>query len=171
MASTLESAIALAQAEIERLRAENATLRSDNEFMRVNHLNVLTNRAAILENERRAWNEDRFVIVFDINLLHQLNDKYGGQKPVDALMERAFNFRDDDLLFVFNKASGDEYGLVGRGDPARMMIRLAQSLADNDLSAVMVSEPLKQGDDLLAVCERGIQRVYAIKAQRNIQLR
>lgn len=154
---------ALLQARIDQLESENERLRYD-------HLGMLTRQAGEIENERHPYTGTRYLIAFDINYLKQLNDKLG-QAAVDVLLKKAFAIRDEDILFKFSVKSGDEKAIVTRGDPEGLIKRLAQSLEDNGLSAVMAWDPLLPTDNLFVVCERAMDKVYVIKAQRGIQSR
>jgi len=145
--------------EIERLRAENEHLRFNKNY------GTLTRQA--LELEHRKLTGDKFVVMIDIDYLHQLNDKYGSQEPVNEMIRNAFDFRDDDLLLKGNYASGDEVAFVVRSDPDGFMVRLQASLMKQGISATMAWEKILD-DDLLGACKRAIDRVYELKKMRNI---
>jgi len=144
-------------AELER---ENAVLRLNPNF------GTLTRPA--LEIEHRKLTGSHFLVMIDIDKLHELNSQYGSLEPVNAMIKRAFDFRDDDLLLKANYASGDEVVFIVRTDPAGFIDRLAESLAREGLSATMVFEAITEEDSLLEVCDRAIKRVYDLKAKRGV---
>ena len=152
------------------LIARIAELEAENERLKFNHLGMLTRQGAVIENERNTYTEQRFVIGLDINYLKQMNDKLG-QAGVDSLMRQAFNLRNEDVKFKFNIKSGDEYGFVTRGNPDGFISHLTDNLTLHGLSAIMAWEPLTATDDVMEVCERVMQKVYELKAQRGIESR
>jgi len=148
---------------------ELARLQSENEELKLNsNYGILTRKG--LEIEHRKLTGSRIAVMIDIDYLHQLNDQYGDQEPVNELIRSAFNFRDDDLLVSGNWASGDEIAFIVRANPEGFMFRLAASLANYGLSATMAYEPIID-NDLLTACQRALQKVYAAKKTRGIQIR
>jgi len=155
---------------LEQLQAENIKLKSENERLRYDHLGMLTRQAGELEHERTKYTGARYLIAFDINYLKQMNDKLG-QAAVDVLMKKSFDIRDEDILFKFSVKSGDEKAIVTLGNPDGIIEHLIRSLEENGLSAVMAWEPLLPTDNLFVVCERAMEKVYELKAQRGIASR
>ena len=148
------------QERIEELERENAELRHNPAY------DTLTRQALVIEHRKIAkLTGEHYVVMIDIDFLHELNEFHGSQEPVNAIIRRAFNFRDDDLLMKGNYASGDEIAWIVRSDPDGFMSRLSESLISNGLSATMAWERI-ENDDLLAACERAIQKVYAAKKER-----
>jgi hypothetical protein len=144
-----------------------AELEQENKALRVNpNYGTLTRQA--LEIENRRLKGERYVVMIDIDYLHQLNDRHGSQEPVNDMIRRAFDFRHDDLLLKANYASGDEVVFLVRTDPEAFMERLRESLGREGITATMVYERMSDRDDLLEVCDRAIRRVYALKAERGV---
>jgi hypothetical protein len=147
--------------QLERLQSENTELKHNPNY------GILTRKG--LEIEHRKLTGSHHVVMIDIDYLHQLNDQYGDQEPVNTLIRSAFSFRDDDLLISGNWASGDEVAFIVKTDPQGFMFRLAASLANYGLSATMASEPIH--NNLIEACQKALQRVYATKKLRGIQNR
>ena len=145
------------QERIEELERENAELKLNPAY------NILTRPALVIEHRKIAkLAGEHYVVMIDIDFLHELNEEHGSQEPVNAIIRRAFNFRDDDLLLKGNYASGDEIAWIVRSNPDGFITRLSANLSANGLSATMTWERI-ENDDLLAACERAIQKVYAAK--------
>src|SRR3990167_8103472 len=143
-------------------------LERENELLRANkNYGTLTRQA--LEIEHRKLTDERYVIVLDIDHLHRLNQEHGSQEPVNAMIRRAFDFRHNDLLLKANYASGDEVVFIVRSDPEGFMKRLQEALKQEGITATMVYGHISDDDDLLDVCERAMQRVYELKAQRDVK--
>lgn len=153
-----------------QLQARIDELEAENEHLRYDHLGMLTRQGGEIENQRNNYTGARYLIAFDINYLKQMNDKLG-QAAVDELMKKAFALRNEDILFKFSVKSGDEKAIVTLGNPDGLIEHLTRSLEENGLSAVMAWEPLLPTDNLFVVCERAMQKVYELKAQRGIESR
>jgi len=151
--------------ERDLLRARVAELEAENAYLRKNqNYDTLTRQA--LELDARHIPPGVYIVMIDIDHLHELNARHGSQESVNAMLRRAFDFRSDDLLLKANYASGDEVVFVVRANPEGFMGRLRESLGREGITATMVSERLDEGADLLDVCARAIQRVYSLKVQR-----
>lgn len=161
----------MAQQTRKQLLAQLAQLKAENTQLKTNpNYGTLTRQAGELEFRKLGDKAGLHVVMIDIDFLHMLNQKFGSQIPVNAMIRTAFQFRHNDLLLKANYSSGDEVYFIVRGNPAKFMLRLQRSLIANGLSATMASEPIVE-DNLAGACDMAIAKVYALKVERNLEVR
>lgn len=150
------------QAQIDQLKTENATLKQDKAF------GILTRPG--LEIEYRKLTGDLYAVFIDLNGIHALNEKFGGEyETVDAMVRKAFSMRRDDLVLAIagKWKSGDEVLFIVKGDPDGFIARLHSDLAANGLSA-MAAYARIQDNNLFAAVKVAAKQVAAEKKARGI---
>jgi len=119
----------------------------------------------------------RFLIYFDIDHLHELNDQYESYAPVDAMIKAALSIVRSTDYKSGQLNSGDEFILAitetpGRPPPDRaaaegLKARLVESLAKQGMSATFAIVEVK-GWDLNENLESAVAEVKAAKKARGI---
>lgn len=118
--------------------------------------------------------EARWIIYFDIDGMHALNEKHGGYEPVDAMIRSVLSsVRSSDYLAAQWK-SGDEFLVCltenkehAPLDPEGLVRRLNEEFARHGMSATFAVVPVKS-TDLLENIQPAVDRVYEIKKQRGV---
>lgn len=113
---------------------------------------IYTRPAIEIIYNRRAADEIHYLILVDLDNIHNLNSQYAtaesdGYDIVDGFIRAAFSsVRDTDLFILVAPGrykSGDEVAFLIRGDPVKFCERLQESLNEQGLSATMAwTEPL-----------------------------
>ena len=119
--------------------------------------------------------ETRFLIYFDIDHLHELNEQYDSYAPVDAMIKQALSIVRVTNVVAGQLNSGDEFfvalkEVTGRPIPTKesaegLEARLVESLAAQGMSATFAIVEVK-GWDLAENLEAAIAKVKAAKRAR-----
>lgn len=121
--------------------------------------------------------DTRFLIYFDIDHLHELNEQYDSYAPVDAMIKEALSIvrKTDHVCGQLN--SGDEFIValtetqerkaLDRDAAEGLKNRLVESLASQGMSATFAIVEV-QGWDLNENLESAIAKVKAAKKARGI---
>jgi len=126
--------------------------------------------------EKMVWpvifDRARWIIYFDIDGMHELNESFGGYEAVDAMVKRVLeSVRASDFVAGQWK-SGDEFLVCltesdGRGeiDPQGLVSRLIRALKQHGMSATFAVVPVK-AIDLAANVLPAVSEVYAAKKMK-----
>ena len=119
----------------------------------------------------------RFIIYFDIDHLHELNEPYDSFAPVDAMIKQALSIvrTTDSVAGQLN--SGDEFMVVlaetektekrKELNPEGLKKRLVESLAEQGMSATFAIVAVKS-QDLMENVDPAVAQVKAAKRERGI---
>jgi GGDEF domain-containing protein len=116
----------------------------------------------------------RWLLFFDINGMHALNEKLGGYEPVDAMIKQVLSvIRTTDYVCGQVK-SGDEFTVAlteteerAALDPEGLRDRLIQELAKHGMSAMFAIVPVRS-KDLMENLIPAIDQVYEQKKARGV---
>jgi hypothetical protein len=126
--------------------------------------------------EKMKWPEiaarARFIVYFDIDGMHELNEAHGGYEPVDAMIRQVLaSVRSSDYVAGQWK-SGDEFLICitenekrDSMDPEGMIQRLTEEFAKVGMSATFAFVPVKS-TDLLENVQPAVDKVYELKKAR-----
>lgn len=136
--------------------------------------------------EKLVWpeiaNDARYIVYFDINDMHMLNEKFGSYDPVDHMVKTALGTVRVSDFVAGQWKSGDEFLIcltepLGNGwdqqesrrelDPFEMVSRLEDALAEQGLSATFAVTRVTS-HDLHAVMQPAVDTVYRSKKQRGV---
>lgn len=91
----------------------------------------------------------RWIIYFDVDEMHELNEKHGAYEPVDEMIKDVFSVVRSTDYIAGQWKSGDEFVVVLTEapnrkdlDPEGMQERLIQELAKHGMSATFAIEPV-----------------------------
>lgn len=128
--------------------------------------------------EYAVWPEiaasTRFLIYFDIDHLHEINEQYESYAPVDAMIKEALSVvrKTDHVAGQLN--SGDEFIIAVTvtderqdPDPEGLKARLVESFAKQGMTATFAIVPVK-GWDLSENLEPAVAEVKRLKKARGI---
>ena len=114
----------------------------------------------------------RFLIFFDINGMHALNESHGSYGPVDAMIKQVLSVVRTTDYVCGQVKSGDEFVIALTEDDARPSVdpeglrdRLVQEFARHGMSAMFAIVPVK-GTDLVENLTPAIDQVYEQKKTR-----
>lgn len=118
--------------------------------------------------------ETRFLVFFDLDHLHELNEQYESFAPVDAMIKEALSIvrKTDCICGQLN--SGDEFVIALKetqerreSNPAGLIHRLVESLAKQGMSATFAVAEVKSLD-LMENLAPAIAEVKAAKRARGV---
>jgi GGDEF domain-containing protein len=140
--------------------------------------------------EKLIWPEiaeqARYIVYFDINDVHALNEKFGSYEPVNAMVRQALSIvrltdyvaaqlhsGDEFLVCLIEVGSGEWEVGSGRNmrqeiDPRAMVERLEDALRRQGLSAMFAIVPVTSRD-LQAVMKPAVELVCQQKKQRGVK--
>lgn len=128
--------------------------------------------------EKMRWPEiaaeARWIIYFDIDGMHALNEAHGGYEPVDAMIRQVLSsVRSTDYVAAQWK-SGDEFLIClkenderAKLDPEGMVKRLTEEFAKLAISATFAIVPVKS-TNLLENVQPAVDQVFAAKKARGV---
>lgn len=132
--------------------------------------NVTTRPAVDLELPR-IHGDASHVVFFDIDHMHELNEKHGYDK-VNGMIKRAVHVRCDDVLLRARWFSGDELIVILKGsDPVSFCTRLQTALKNEGLSATMAYAPYTGNLDTdVSACAEMVQAAKRVDARGVLML-
>lgn len=127
--------------------------------------------------EKYIWpqiaDQAKWLIYFDIDNMHQLNESFGGYDAVDAMIRQALSIVRATDYIAGQWKSGDEFLIVLTErethdpiDPHGMVDRLVDALRLQGLSATFAIVPV-MSKDLKANVQPAVDKVYAAKKSNN----
>jgi hypothetical protein len=131
--------------------------------------------------ERLVWpgisNKARWIIYFDIDGMHALNEAHGGYEPVDAKIHQVLGIVRKTDYAVGQYKSGDEFLICitddgGRetSDPTGLMYRLIKELKKQGMTATFAIVPVLT-HDLSTNVLPAVQKVFESKQARRKEVR
>jgi len=119
----------------------------------------------------------RWLVFFDLDYLHDLNQKMGGYPPVNAMIRQVLETVRSSDHKACRWQSGDELLVVIAETESRktddisvaegMVKRLQEALAAHGMAATFVIEPVK-GTDLVENVAPAIEKVFEAKKARGV---
>jgi len=131
--------------------------------------------------EKMIWTEiaekARYIVYFDVDDVHALNEKFGSYDPVDAMIKQALAVvrltdyvagqwkSGDEFLVCLTEEAQPSDSLRTEIDPLAMVNRLEDALKRQGLSATFAVVPVTS-HDLRAAMKPAVDMVYQEKKQR-----
>jgi GGDEF domain-containing protein len=116
----------------------------------------------------------RFIVFFDVDHLHELNESFGSQAPVDAKIKQVLSIVRSTDYVAGQWKSGDEFLVCITEsnrrevlDPEGLKQRLVNELKQQDMSATFVIVEVKSWD-LAENVDPAEEKMYELKKQRGI---
>jgi GGDEF domain-containing protein len=122
----------------------------------------------------RIAQEARFIVYFDIDDMHGLNESFGGYGPVDAMIKQVLSALRATDYVAGQWKSGDEFLVClteskerPTQDPQGLVDRLTEQLARHGMSATFAIVPVKSLD-LNENVQPAVDQVYTAKKARGV---
>jgi GGDEF domain-containing protein len=116
----------------------------------------------------------QYIIYFDIDGMHALNESFGSYEPVDAMIRQVLHAVRSSDYVAGQWKSGDEFLICltqnqnhNPLDPEGLVKRLTEEFAKVGMTATFAIVPVK-GTDLLENVQPAVEKVYELKKARGI---
>jgi hypothetical protein len=116
----------------------------------------------------------RFIVYFDIDGMHALNEQFGSYEPVDAMIRKVLSAVRSSDYVAGQWKSGDEFLLClteneshNKLDPDGLVRRLTDEFAKVGMSATFAIADVRS-TDLVENVQPAVDRVYELKKARGV---